>query len=71
MSGGMELSATAARINELCARGGEIYLHKPSGVRYRIAYSAGEFHELHPISGTCRYATDDQLADSEVWEKKP
>lgn len=71
MSGGMELSRTAAHINELCARGGEIYLHKASGVRYRIAYSLGGANELHPISGPCRYATDDQLADSEVWEKKP
>ena len=71
MSGAMELSRTAAHINELCARGGEIYLHKSSGVRYRLAYSLGGANELHPISGLCRYAIDYQLADSEVWEKKP
>ena len=35
MSGAMELSRTAAHINELCARGGEIYLHK-AGIRERL-----------------------------------
>ena len=47
------------------------WLHRPSGVHYRIAYTAAGVHELHPISGQCRYATDEQLANAEVWEKKP
>lgn len=71
MSSGMELSATAERINEQCQRQGEIYLHRPSGMRYRVEFTAGEFHELHPISGACRYVNDEQLANAAIWEKKP
>lgn len=69
--GSMTESATARRINELCAAGGTVYLHKPSGIRYRVAYTIAGTHELHPISGPCRYATSEQLADAEIWEKQP
>ncbi|MDP3978383.1 MAG: hypothetical protein Q8P85_10385 [Pseudomonas sp.] len=62
---GMTDSAAVRRINEQCAR----YLHKPSGVRYHIAYSIGGLNELHPISGPCKYASDANLANTEIWSK--
>ena len=39
----MTESAAVKRINAQCA----VYLHKSSGKRYYIAYSAEGFHELH------------------------
>lgn len=47
-----------------------IYLHKPTGVRYAVVYSNNGAHELHPVSGPCKYATDESLANAEVWERK-
>ena len=64
---GMTESPIVRRINAQCAT----YLHRPSGIRYHIAYTVAGVHELHPISGQCRYATDEQLANAEIWEKKP
>lgn len=63
----MTESPTVQRINALCAR----YLHKPSGVRYFIALNIGGQNELHPISGPCKYASDDHLANTEIWSKLP
>ncbi|TLX52787.1 hypothetical protein DN824_21935 [Stutzerimonas nosocomialis] len=62
----MTESPIVRRINEQC----RVYLHKPSGTRYRIVHTAGHAHELHPISGQCRYATDEQLSNPEIWERK-
>ncbi|MNR58268.1 hypothetical protein D3C85_1792250 [compost metagenome] len=50
--------------------GCRVYLHKPTGVRYYLALALGGANELHPISGRSMYATDDQLANSEVWERQ-
>ena len=58
----MTESPAVQRINALCAR----YLHKPSGVRYFIALNIGGQNELHPISGPCKYASDDHLANTEI-----
>lgn len=68
---GLALGATARRINELCSAGGTIYRHKTSGIHYRVAYTIAGTNELHPISRPCRYATTEQLADAEIWEKLP
>lgn len=68
---GLAQGAAARRITQLCATGGTVYLHKSSGIRYRVAYTIAGTHELHPISGPCRYATDEQLGDAEVWERQP
>lgn len=65
---GLAESATVRRINNQC---GDIYRHKTSGIRYRVAYTIAGTHELHPISGPCQYATDEQLGNAEVWEKLP
>ncbi len=69
---GMTESATVRRINQLC---GGVYLHKTTGKRYYIALSSDGFHELHEaaeahaISGPCRYASSEQLANTEIWSK--
>ncbi|MCY1300246.1 hypothetical protein D9M68_930680 [compost metagenome] len=47
-----------------------VYLHKSSGVRYRVAYSSGGVSELHPISGSERNVTDEQLSNPEIWERQ-
>lgn len=65
----LDVSATQRRIEQQL-QGASIYLHKSSGVRYRVAYTSGGVSELHPISGSCRYATEDQLANNEVWERQ-
>jgi uncharacterized protein (UPF0297 family) len=67
---GMTESAQVRRINQLC----EVYLHKSSGKRYYIAYSAEGFHEMHqiggyPISGPSRYVSAKQLENAEIWSK--
>lgn len=59
------------RLIEQQLLGVAIYLHKPTGIRYHLAYTVGGTNELHPISGACRYATDEQLANTEIWERKP
>jgi hypothetical protein len=67
----MTESATARRINQLCA----VYLHKSSGKRYYIALSAEGFHEMHEtfeangISGPSRYVSAKQLENAEIWSK--
>lgn len=65
----LDVSPAMRRIEQQL-QGAPIYLHKSSGVRYRVAYTSGGVSELHPISGSCRYATEEQLSNSEVWEKQ-
>jgi hypothetical protein len=67
----MTESATARRINQLCA----VYLHKPTNRSYYIAYSSEGFHEMHEtfeahgISGPSRYVSAKQLENAEIWSK--
>jgi hypothetical protein len=64
-------SAAKQRIDMQCAR----YLHKPTGKRFYIAYTAAMMSELHEanelrgISGSVKYASDEQLANAEIWER--
>lgn len=63
-------SALVLRINAQChplLR----YLHKLSGVRYLAVYEAVGTYELSPINGQSKYATDMELANTEVWERLP
>lgn len=50
-------------------RHSEIYLHKPTGQRYAVVYRVAGLNELHPVSGQCRYASDEQLRNSEIWSR--
>lgn len=65
----LDVSAAQRRIEQQL-QDSTIYLHKSSGVRYRVAYTSGGVSELHPISGACRYATEDQLSNAEIWERQ-
>ncbi|MGF6695021.1 hypothetical protein M2318_005116 [Metapseudomonas resinovorans] len=65
----LDTSATQRRIEQQLSNG-IVYLHKSSGVRYRVAYTSGGVSELHPISGACKYATDEQLTNADVWERQ-
>lgn len=65
----LDTSATQRRIEQQL-QGASIYLHKSSGVRYRVAYTSGGVSDLHPISGQSRRVTNDELANSEVWERQ-
>lgn len=47
----------------------ETYLHKPTGKRYAVVYSVAGLNELHPVNGQCRYASDDDLKNSEIWSR--
>ena len=46
-----------------------VWLHVPTGVRYRKIFSIGNTHELEPIFGKCRQATDEQMNNPEQWRK--
>ncbi|MCY1298790.1 hypothetical protein D9M70_482920 [compost metagenome] len=65
----LDVSAAQRRIEGQLAQS-IVYLHKPTNTRYRLAFTISGTNELHPISGSCKYATDDQLANAEVWEKQ-
>ncbi|MCY1308813.1 hypothetical protein D9M70_588500 [compost metagenome] len=69
MTDTMQPSAVQIRIEQQL-QGCKVYLHKPTGVRYHLAMAVGGANELHPISGRSTYATDDELANSEVWERQ-
>lgn len=45
------------------------YLHKPSGTRYVVHYSIAGLNELHPVYGSCKYASDEQLRNAEIWSR--
>lgn len=49
----------------------ERWRHKPTRVLYWIAYSVGAVHELHSMEDRIRYAKEDDLKNSDVWEKLP
>lgn len=66
----LDQSAAQRRIDSQLANS-IVYLHKSSGLRYRAAYTSGGVSELHPISGSCKYVSDDQLSNSEIWEQQP
>lgn len=66
-SKGMARSATQKRIDGLCA----VWLHKPTGKRYFIAYTAAGTHELHGLDEGVKYASDEQLANAEIWSRQP
>lgn len=66
-SKGMACSATQARIDGMCA----VWLHKPTNKRYYVAYSAASMSELHGLDGGTIYASDEQLANAEIWSRQP
>jgi hypothetical protein len=70
MTTSMQPSAIQRRIEQQL-QGASIYLHKSSGVRYRVAYTSGGVSELHPISGASRQVPEEQLSNAEVWERQP
>ncbi|AYF90018.1 hypothetical protein SA496_22255 [Pseudomonas sp. JS3066] len=45
------------------------YLHKLTGVRYAATSEADGIYELSPIHGEHKHASQDQLANAEVWQK--
>lgn len=47
----------------------DIYLHKPSGVRYALVRLAGELAELHAMIGPARHVSVRLLMDAEIWQK--
>lgn len=47
----------------------DVYLHKTTGERYSLVYSVAGLNELHPIQGSCRYVSDDDLKNSEIWSR--
>nr|WP_319527895.1 hypothetical protein [Pseudomonas laurentiana] len=63
-------SLAVMRINAQChplAR----YLNKLSGIRYSALYEQIGLYELNPLYGKVRHATDEELANTEVWERLP
>lgn len=47
------------------------YLNKLSGIRYSALYEQAGCYELNPLYGKTRHATDEELANTEVWERLP
>ncbi|AOE87513.1 hypothetical protein [Pseudomonas sp. TCU-HL1] len=45
------------------------YLHKLTGIRYAAVSEAGGIYELSPIHGERKHASQEQLANAEVWQK--
>ncbi|MDH4559174.1 hypothetical protein E8F11_29080 [Pseudomonas sp. BN417] len=45
------------------------YLHKLTGIRYTAVSEASGTYELSPIHGERKHASQEQLADAEVWQK--
>ncbi|WP_342245695.1 hypothetical protein [Pseudomonas sp. OTU5201] len=45
------------------------YLHKLTGIRYAVVYLASDVYELSPIHGEQKHASQEQLANVEVWQK--
>lgn len=65
---GMIESSLVRHINAQC-QPLALYLHKPSGIRYAASLESGRSYELNPLYGEARYATPDDLADAEVWQR--
>lgn len=47
----------------------DIYLHKPSGVRYALVRLLGDVWELHPVIGPEKRVSVAILRDAEIWQK--
>lgn len=47
----------------------QIWLHKPSGVKYRKGASNGAVNLMQALSTKPRFATDEELRNSETWSK--
>lgn len=47
----------------------QIWLHKPTGVKYRKDASNGAVNLMQSLSAKARYATDEELRNSELWSK--
>jgi len=61
----MTESAKQKKIDRQCQR--YPLLHKPTGVRYQVAYECAGIAELHPISGPPKYASAADLENHDVW----
>lgn len=47
----------------------DIYLHKPSGVRYALVRLLGDAWVLHGISCSPKTVSIENLENGEVWQK--
>lgn len=47
----------------------DIYLHKPSGVRYALVKLSGKLAELHAMIGPVKTVSVRLLRDAEIWQK--
>lgn len=66
-SRGMARSATQGRTDGMCA----VWLHKPTNKRFYVAYGAAGMNELHGLDNGVKYASDEQLANAEIWSRQP
>lgn len=46
-----------------------IWIYKPTGVKYRKDTNNGAVHLMQSLSAKPRYATDEELRNSELWSK--
>lgn len=58
-------SEAVQRINNQC----RVWLHKPSGVKYRKDTSNGAVNLMQSLSAKPRYATDEELRDGNIWSQ--
>lgn len=58
-------SATVQRINRQCV----IWLHKPSGVKYRKDFSNGAAVVMQSLSHPPKVVSEDELSNSEIWSQ--
>lgn len=47
----------------------DIWIHKPTGVKYRKGENNGAAHLMQSLSTKPRYATDEELRNAEIWSK--
>ena len=58
-------SPTVQRINRQCV----IWLHKPSGVKYRKDTSNGAAVVMQSISHPAKFVSEDELNNAEIWSQ--
>lgn len=47
----------------------QIWLHKPTGVKYRKDASNGAASLMQSLSAKPRFVTDEELRDANIWSK--
>lgn len=56
-------SPVVRRINSQC----QIWIHKPTGVKYRKDTNNGAVNLMQALSAKPRYVTDEELNNNEIW----